>query len=49
LFDQLVQEFSDSYCIDLDHIYVVGHSLGARFTNSLACARGDVIRGIGSV
>lgn len=27
----------------------MGHSLGAWFTNSLSCARGDVIRGIGSV
>lgn len=49
LFDQLVQEFWDNYCIDMDEIYVVGHSLGAWFTNTLACARGDVIRAIGSV
>ncbi len=49
LFDQLLQEFSDSYCIDLDHVYVVGHSLGAWFTNSLSCARGNVLRAIGSV
>ena len=27
----------------------MGHSLGAWFTNSLSCARGDVIRAIGSV
>jgi len=33
----------------MDKIYVVGHSLGARFTNTLACARGDIIRAIGSV
>jgi polyhydroxybutyrate depolymerase len=49
LFDQLVEEFSKNYCINKDEIYVVGHSLGARFTNSLACARSDVIRAIGSV
>lgn len=49
LFDQLVQEMSETYCIDMDEIYVVGHSLGAWFTNSLACARGNVIRAIGSV
>ena len=48
-FDQLVEEFGNNYCIDMDEIYVVGHSLGAWFTNTLACARGDVIRGIGSV
>ena len=28
---------------------MVGHSLGASFVNSLACARGDLIRGVGSV
>ena len=48
-FDQLVEEFTENYCIDMDEIYVVWHSLGARFTNSLACARGDTIRAIGSV
>ena len=30
-------------------MFVVGHSLGASFANSLACARGSVIRGVGSV
>lgn len=49
LFDQIVEDMSSSYCVDMDQIYVVWHSLGAWFTNSLACARGDVIRGIGSV
>ena len=27
----------------------MGHSLGAWFANTLACARGDVIRAVGSV
>lgn len=49
LFDQLLEEFSRNYCVDLDEVYVVGHSLGAWFTNSLACFRGDIIRGIGSL
>lgn len=49
LFDQLVQEFSNNYCINKDQIFVVWHSLGAWFTNTLACARGDVIRAIWSV
>lgn len=48
-FDSLVDYFSEHYCIDTDRIFVVWHSLGAWFTNSLACARGDVIRAIGSV
>ncbi len=49
LFDAIVEEFSTKYCIDKDQIFVIGHSLGAWFTNSLSCARGDVIRAIGSV
>jgi polyhydroxybutyrate depolymerase len=49
IFDQLLAEFSENYCIDLDKIYIVGHSLGSWFTNSLACARGDVIRASGSL
>jgi len=49
LFDQLLKEFEDKYCIDKDQVFVVGHSLGAWFTNTLSCARGNVIRAIGSV
>lgn len=49
LFDLLLEEFSDAYCINTDEIYVMGHSLGWRFTNALWCFRGDVIRWIGSV
>lgn len=49
LFDTIVEDMGAQYCIDLDKIYVVGHSLWAWFTNSLACARGDKIRAIGSV
>lgn len=48
-FDQLLEEFSNNYCVDLDEVYVVGHSLGAWFTNSLACQRGDVIRAVGTL
>ena len=49
LFDQIVKDFTSKYCINMDQIFVVGHSLGAWFTNSLSCARGDVIRAIWSV
>ena len=48
LFDALLQAMSDGFCIDLDAVFVVGHSLGASFANSLACSRGDVIRGVAS-
>ncbi len=49
LFDTIVKTISDQYCINKDEIYVVGHSLGWWFTNTLACARGDIIRAIWSV
>jgi polyhydroxybutyrate depolymerase len=49
LFDALLEHLAASYCLDLDQVFVVGHSLGASFANSLACARGSVIRGVGSV
>lgn len=49
LFDKIVEDIWNQYCVDLDKIYVVGHSLWAWFTNSLACARGDIIRAIWSV
>ncbi|HEX7002858.1 MAG TPA: hypothetical protein VF168_01565 [Trueperaceae bacterium] len=49
LFDRLVSHFAAHYCLDLDRIFVVGHSLGASFANSLACFRGEVIRAVASV
>lgn len=49
LFDAILAEFSDLYCIDQEKIFVVGHSLGAYFANSVACARADVIRAVASV
>ncbi|WP_142848322.1 PHB depolymerase family esterase [Telmatospirillum sp. J64-1] len=49
LFDRIVEEFSQRYCIAQEEIFAVGHSLGASFVNSLACARGEVLRGIASV
>lgn len=48
-FDTILQAMSEDYCIDRDRVFVVGHSLGASFANALACARGDVIRGLAGV
>jgi polyhydroxybutyrate depolymerase len=48
-FDALLEQLSSNYCIDLDQIFAVGHSLGASFANSLGCARGSLIRGVGTV
>lgn len=49
LFDEIVAQISQTYCIDPDQIYVMGHSLWGRFANTLACARWDVVRATGSV
>lgn len=49
LFDELVERLAKEYCIDMERIFVVGHSLGAWFANSLACVRGDVIRASATV
>lgn len=48
-FDAIVKELADSQCIDMDRIFVVGHSLGAWFANSVACARGGIVRGSATV
>lgn len=45
LFDAILATYSQNFCLDLRRVFVVGHSLGAWFANSLACARADVIRG----
>lgn len=48
-FDAILARVGDAYCIDRDAVFVVGHSLGATFANSVACARGRVVRGLASV
>ena len=49
LFDHIFEQMTAAYCVDLEAVYAVGHSLGASFANSLACARADRIRGVASV
>ncbi len=49
LFDAVVARISSLYCIDRSQIFAVGHSLGAWFVNNLGCARGDVLRAIGTI
>ena len=49
LFDEVVRVMSAGYCLDTRRIFVVGHSLGAWFANSLACARSGVVRGVASL
>jgi len=48
-FDAIVKEIGESVCIDMNRIYVTGHSLGAWFANAVACARGGVVRASATV
>ena len=41
-FDAIVESLAGDYCIDMNRISVVGHSLGAWMANTVACVRGDV-------
>lgn len=49
LFDTIVEEIASRYCIDMDRIFVAGHSLGGWMANAVACERGDVVRASASV
>lgn len=49
LFDRIVEQFTSDFCIDTDRIFVVGHSLGAYFANSVACVRAEQVRAVASV
>ncbi len=49
LLDVLATEVAARFCLDRDRIFAVGHSLGASFANSLACARGHLLRGVATV
>jgi polyhydroxybutyrate depolymerase len=45
----LIDAFGAAHCVDLDRVFVVGHSLGAYFANDVACRMGDRIRAVASV
>jgi hypothetical protein len=47
LFDRILDDMGRSYCIDRSGVFLVGHSSGATFANSLACTRATVAGGIG--
>jgi polyhydroxybutyrate depolymerase len=49
VFDTLLQELGRRYCIDLQRVYLVGHSLGASFANTVACARSAQVRAVASL
>jgi polyhydroxybutyrate depolymerase len=45
----IIDAFGGAHCIDLERVFVVGHSLGASFANDVACHLGDRIRAVASV
>lgn len=45
----LIDAVGRAACVDLDRVFVVGHSLGAYFANDVACSMGDRIRAVASV
>lgn len=45
-FDTMVATLSADYCIDPSRIFAAGFSWGGDMCESLACCRGDVVRGI---
>jgi polyhydroxybutyrate depolymerase len=49
LFDELLRVMSYYYCVDTKKVFVVGHSLGAYFANSVACARAGIVKAVASL
>lgn len=49
LVDAIVDTFARAHCVDLNRVFVVGHSLGASFANDVACRLGARVRAVASV
>lgn len=45
-FDAMLDSVSQDYCIDQERVFSTGYSFGGMFTYTLACSRGDKLRGI---
>jgi polyhydroxybutyrate depolymerase len=48
-FDAFLAHMTGGYCVDEAHVFSAGFSSGAWLTQFLACQRGDVLRGIGTI
>ncbi len=48
-FDGVIQQVSNTYCINRSNVFLVGHSLGGWFTHKLACLRGEVVHAMAGV
>ncbi|MEJ7729562.1 MAG: Ricin and poly(3-hydroxybutyrate) depolymerase fusion [Polyangiaceae bacterium] len=49
LFDALLEQLSNDYCIDGARVFATGHSFGGYMSNTLGCARSSVLRAIAPV
>lgn len=49
LFDALLAETAQNYCVDEARVFSLGRSFGGYFTNTLACARPGKLRAIATV
>lgn len=48
-FDAMVEATEAGFCADSSRIFAAGYSSGSHLINALACYRGDVLRGAGTV
>jgi polyhydroxybutyrate depolymerase len=48
-FDAMLEETRASYCVDANRIFSTGHSFGGFMSNTMGCARADVLRAIAPV
>lgn len=46
LFDAILTSIGKSHCIDVNRVFVTGHSRGAYFANHLGCFRGGSLRAL---
>ncbi len=48
-FDALLKQLTENYCVDEARVFSTGHSYGGMMTHTLACQRGDLLRGVAPV
>ncbi len=46
---QLIADLESRFCIDPNRVFITGFSMGAFFTNTIACDHGDWFRGFASI
>ena len=46
VFDQVLDKLAAEHCVDLNRVYVIGHSNGGQMAFHLGCLRGDRVRAI---